>query len=154
MTRRLVLTAILAFAASACAGRLRPGGGDGGPPSSFVRTTADARTTRVIPMRDGLTKAQSWRILGDALTAGHTVDVRDQQAGFMMTAWETSVAREGVPDLRYRTRIVTRFIGDDWRELQLRVEANWRSGEEWDVGVDQALLDTLATELTTKLGRK
>jgi hypothetical protein len=150
--RRALLLALALVTSSGCAAALRRS--DGGPPSSFVRTTADARTTRVIPLRDGMSKAQSWRILGDALSAGHTVDVRDQQAGFMMTAWETSVAREGVPDLRYRTRIVTRFIGDDWRELQLRVEANWRSGEEWDVGVDQALLDTLATELTTRLGRK
>lgn len=150
--RHRFLIAALALTTGGCAATLRRS--DGGPPSSFLRTTADARTTRVIPLRDGLTKAQSWRILGDALAAAHTVDVRDQQAGFMMTAWETSVAREGVPDLRYRTRIVTRFIGDDWRELQLRVEANWRSGDEWDVGVDQALLDTLATELTTKLGRK
>jgi hypothetical protein len=152
MTRRLLLAAVLVLATGGCAATLRRS--DGGPPDSFVRTTADARTTRVIPLRDGLSKAQSWRILSDALTAGHTVDVRDQQAGFMMTAWETSVAREGVPDLRYRTRIVTRFLGEDWRELQLRVEANWRSGEEWDVGVDQALLDTLAFDLTMKLGRK
>jgi len=150
--RHPLLIAALVLATGGCAATLRRS--DGGPPASFVRTTADARTTRVIPLRDGLSKAQSWRILGDALAAAHTLDVRDQQAGFIMTAWETSVAREGVPDLRYRTRIVTRFIGDDWRELQLRVEANWRSGEEWDVGVDQALLDTLATELGTKLGRK
>jgi len=150
--RHRLLIAALVLATGGCAATLRRS--DGGPPASFVRTTADARTTRVIPLRDGLSKAQSWRILGDALAAAHTLDVRDQQAGFIMTAWETSVAREGVPDLRYRTRIVTRFIGDDWRELQLRVEANWRSGEEWDVGVDQALLDTLATELGTKLGRK
>src|SRR5829696_2889674 len=150
--RHPLFIAALVLATGGCAATLRRS--DGGPPASFVRTTADARTTRVIPLRDGLSKAQSWRILGDALAAAHTLDVRDQQAGFIMTAWETSVAREGVPDLRYRTRIVTRFIGDDWRELQLRVEANWRSGEEWDVGVDQALLDTLATELGTKLGRK
>jgi hypothetical protein len=152
MMRRALLIALALGTSSGCVATLRRS--DGGPPASFVRTTADARTTRVIPVGGGQTKAQLWRTLGDALAAGHTVDVRDQQAGFMMTAWETSVAREGVPDLRYRTRIVTRFIGDDWRELQLRVEANWRSGEEWDVGVDQALLDTLATELTTKLGRK
>src|SRR5215207_6119093 len=126
--RRLLSVALL-LAVPGCATIRR---GDGGPPPTFERTTTDARTSRVINVREGLQRAQAWRILGDALAGGHTVDVRDQQAGFMMTAWEASVARDGVPDLRYRTRIVTRFLGEDWKQLQLRVEANWRNGEEWD----------------------
>ena len=152
MTRRLLLAAVLVLATGGCAATLRRS--DGGPPDSFVRTTADARTTRVIPLRDGLSKAQSWRILSDALTAGHTVDVRDQQAGFMMTAWETSVAREGVPDLRYRTRLIARFVGNDWRKLSVQDEAHWSRGEEWDVGYDLPQLEAVAADLKAKLGKK
>jgi hypothetical protein len=45
------------------------------------------------------------------------------------------------PDLRYRTRLTARFLGDDWKKLQLRHEANWARGDEWDVGYDVAQLD-------------
>jgi hypothetical protein len=62
--------------------------------------------------------------------------------------------RNGVPDLRYRTRFVAQFTGDDWRKLQLRHEANWAHGEEWDVGFDAVQLDSVANDLRTKMGRK
>lgn len=154
MTVRLLLLMVLLPVATGCATIPRPGRSSGGPPSTFAKTTADARTTRRIDVREGLAKAQAWRLLGEAL-ADYTVDVRDQQAGFMMTSWEAAVTREGVPDVRYRTRVVTRFLGDDWKQLQLRVEANWRGeGDEWDVGVDQALLEKVETALITKLGKR
>lgn len=144
--------ALAALAGTGCASM--PRRSDGGAPATFERTTADARTTRVIAVRDGLTKAVAWRVLGETLAAAHSVDVRDQQAGFVMTAWESSVARGGVPDPRYRTRVTTRFVGTDWKQLQLRVEANWRDGEEWDVGTDRELLERVATELQARLGKK
>ena len=154
MTVRTLLLMALLPVATGCASIPRPGRSGGGPPSTFVKTTADARTTRRIDLREGLTKAQAWRLLGEALT-DYTVDVRDQQAGFMMTAWEAGVSPEGVPDVRYRTRVVTRFLGEDWKQLQLRVEANWRGdGDEWDVGVDQALLEKVETALIAKLGKR
>ena len=70
-----------------------------------------------------------------------------------MTTWQASLSREGVPDLRYRTRFIARFV-DDWRSLQLRSEARWARGDEADVGYDSAQLDSLATDLRGKLGKK
>jgi len=71
-----------------------------------------------------------------------------------MTAWLASLVRDGVPDLRYRTRFVARFVGDDWRRLQIRHEANWARGEEWDIGYDAAQLDAVSAELISRLGRR
>ncbi|MEO8337365.1 MAG: hypothetical protein ABI664_20475, partial [bacterium] len=62
--------------------------------------------------------------------------------------------RDGVPDLRYRTRLTARFLADDWKMLQIRHEANWARGDEWDVGYDVAQLDSVAADLRTKLGKK
>jgi hypothetical protein len=150
--RRIVLAALL-VSSSACISVRRPGAGEGGgPPPTFVRTTNDTRTTRLIDVREGLTKPVLWRLLGEAMQE-HTVDVRDQQAGFMMTPWETSVTRDGVPDLRYRTRVTTRFVGDDWKQVQVRVDARWQKGEEWDTGTDIALLERMAAELGVRVGR-
>ena len=50
----------------------------------------------------------------DALSQRYVVDVVDPRAGFVMTTWQASLSREGVPELRYRTRFVARFV-DDWR---------------------------------------
>ena len=94
------------------------------------------------------------RIVTDALGQGFTIDVTDPRAGFAMTTWQASLLRDGVPDLHYRTRLTARFLGDDWRRLQVRGEANWANGDEWAVGYDAFQLDSVSSDLRTKLARK
>ncbi len=108
---------------------------------------------RNVEVRDGLTHQQAMRTLVDALSQRYVVDVTDPRAGFVMTTWQASLSRDGVPDLRYRTRFVARFV-DDWHALQLHSEARWARGDEADVGYDSALLDSLAADLRVKLGKK
>ena len=108
---------------------------------------------RNVEVRDGLTHQQAMRTLVDALSQRYVVDVVDPRAGFAMTTWQASLSRDGVPDLRYRTRFVARFV-DDWRALQVHSEARWARGDEADVGYDSAQLDSLATDLRGKLGKK
>jgi hypothetical protein len=126
---------------------------DAKPPASFVRSTADVRATRMIEVREGLARPQALRIVTDALSEKFVVEVTDPRAGFVMTAWQSSLTRDGVPDLRYRTRIIARFLGESWGTLQLRDEANWARGDEWDIGYDAAQLDTVSTLLRTRLGK-
>lgn len=131
----------------------RPGNnGVGGAPATFVRLTTESEVSRTIAVRDGLTRAAAWRALTEFLGENHTVAVRDQNAGFAMTAWEATLTREGVPDLRYRTRLAVSFLGDDWRQLHIRAEANWKDGDEWQVGYDRELLERVTAELQTRLG--
>ena len=126
-----------------------------GAPVSFVRSTSDARSTRLIDLRDGLTKPLAWRTALEVLGTDRMVDVRDETAGFAMTRWEATLVRDGVPDLRYRTRVTLRFLGEEWKQLQVRAEATWRGrGDEWDVGFDEALLERLTTDLQSRLGKR
>jgi len=104
-------------------------------------------------IRDGLTKPTLFRIATEYLSQKFTVYVSDPNAGFLMTSWQSSLARDGAPELRYRTRIVLRFLGDDWKQLAVQAEANWLRGEEWQVGYDAALLDSANVNLTTRLGK-
>lgn len=153
---RLFALVILAAATQGCATVSRTvRGGESGPPGTFVRLSTEAETQRSIDVREGLSNATAFRTAVDYLTSkGYEIEARDQTAGFVMTGWQATLARDGVPDLRYRTRLILKFIGDDWRQLQLRAEANWRNGEEWQVGVDRALLDSVAAELAARLGRR
>jgi hypothetical protein len=108
---------------------------------------------RNVEVREGLTHPQAMRMLADALSQRYVVDVIDPRAGFVMTTWQASVTHNGVPDLRYRTRFVARFV-DDWHALQLHSEARWARGDEADIGYDSAQLDSLAADLRAKLGKK
>jgi hypothetical protein len=146
------LSFLLLLPLAACASVATAGGGS--PPASFVRSTAESRTTRMVDVREGLARSQAMRLLTDALEERYTIEVSDPRAGFVMTAWQASATRDGVPDLRYRTRVSAKFIGDDWRKLQLRDEANWALGEEWEVGYDGAQLDSVANDVRARLGKK
>lgn len=125
-----------------------------GAPTSFVASTSDTKTTRILMVRDGLTKPAMFRAAADYLSQRSTVDVSDPNAGYLMTPWQATLSRDGVPELRYRTRIVLRFLGDDWKQLAVRAEANWLKGDEWEVGYDAALLDSVSANLNQKLGKR
>jgi hypothetical protein len=119
-----------------------------------VASTSDAKTTRIVIVRDGLTKPAMFRIASEYLAEHYTIDVSDPNSGYLMTPWQATLSRDGVPELRYRTRIVLRFLGDDWKQLAVRAEANWLRGEEWQVGYDQALLDSVTAHLTQRLSKR
>lgn len=125
-----------------------------GAPTSFVASTSDAKTTRVITVRDGLGKPGAFRLASEYLAEESTIDVSDPNAGYLMTPWQATLSRDGAPELRYRTRLVLRFLGEEWKQLAVRAEANWLRGDEWEVGYDAALLDSVTNELTTRLGRR
>jgi hypothetical protein len=127
--------------------------GAGLSPATFVKTTADAPAIRRIDVRDGLSRQTAMRGLTDVLSQRYVVDVVDPRAGFAMTTWQASLVRDGVPDPRYRTRFVARFI-DEWKSLQLRSEARFTRGEEPDLGYDSAQLDSLTNDLRAKIGKK
>lgn len=156
-------TLLLASALIACAssGKTAPSEstthavtpGAGLAPASFVRTTADAPAMRNIDVREGMSHQTAMRALTDALSQRYVVDVVDPRAGFAMTTWQASLIREGVPDPRYRTRFVARFV-DEWHALQLRSEARFTRTDEPDVGYDSVQLDSMANDLRAKLGKK
>jgi hypothetical protein len=170
LRQSLVVTACIALLVSACGG----GGGGatgaarpttapapvpaplttGGPPSTFSRTTADLKVSRLIDVREGMNKTQLFRAATDVLSSKYSVDVSDQRAGFLMTPWQASFSRAGMPDLRYRTRVIIRFVGEDWKQVLVRAEANWQRDDEWDVGVDNALLEDVANDVKAKIGKK
>jgi hypothetical protein len=124
------------------------------PPQTFIHSTADAKSTRVLDVRDGLKKDVLFKTASDMLAQKYTIDVSDPSAGFLMTTWQSSVVQNGVPDLRYRTRVVIRFLGAEWKQVSVRAEANWQRGDEWDVGYDVAALEAVSAELRSVLGKR
>jgi len=126
----------------------------GGPPPTFSRTTADLKVSRLIDVREGINKTVLWRAANEVLSSKYSIDVTDQKAGFLMTPWQASFSRAGMPDLRYRTRVIIRFVGEDWKQVLVRAEANWQRDDEWEIGVDNALLDEVSNDVKAKIGKK
>jgi len=154
--RALATALVFTLSLTGC-GRMRlqsPIAPAAGPPATFVPSTSDVKTTQVFDVREGLTKGTAFHAASDLLAQQYTVDVSDAHAGFLMTTWQASYIRGGVPDVRYRTRVVIRFLGDDWRQVSVRSEANWQRDAEWDVGYDTKMLDTVTAQLRAKIGKK
>lgn len=147
---------ILAMATAGCAHvqNLFGSRSQNAPPESFVSSTAESRTTRILDVREGFSHAAVYRAAAEVLTDRWAIDVSDPRAGFLMTTWQASYARSGIPDLRYRTRIVVRFLPPEWRQVAVTAEANWQRGTEWQVGYDSTLLDQLASSLQARIGGK
>jgi hypothetical protein len=128
-----------------------------GPPPTFIASTSDVRGTRLIDLRDGTTKAVAFKAATDILAKRYSVDVSDEHAGFLMTPWQASFLRDGAPDLRYRTRVMIRFLGDEWKQVSVRAQANWQrvgANDEWDVGYDTQVLDDVSNDLTARIGKR
>ena len=70
-----------------------------------------------------------------------------------MTPWQSSTMRDGVPDVRYRTRVVVRFLGEEWKQFSVKIEANWKHDDEWDIGFDSKLLEDVSMELQKRIGK-
>ena len=73
------------------------------------------------------------------------------QRGFLVAAGIENCL-DFLQDLRF-TEEEIRFLGEEWKEVAIRAEANWQNGEEWDVGYDEAILDQIELDLRNKLGR-
>ena len=153
---RVIASSVLLALVTACGGaHTNPlSGSSGGAPQAFVATTSETRSSRVLDVREGVTKAAAFRAATDLLTQRYSVDVSDQRAGFLMTPWQATYIQNGVPDLRYRMRVVIRFVGDDWKQVIVRAEANWQHGDEWDIGYDSKALDDVASDLRNRIGKK
>lgn len=159
--RRVAFAISLAVltSSSACGGvRVRsPIAPAASPPSTFVPTTSDVRSTRLIEVRDGISKTAEFKAATDLLNQNYSVDVSDQHSGFLMTPWQATFLRDGAPDLRYRTRVMIRFLGDDWKQVAVHSQANWQrqgAADEWDIGYDSKILDDVANELAARIGKK
>jgi hypothetical protein len=122
-------------------------------PTTFVASTSDTRGVHIVDIRDGLSKAVAFKAISDFLTQKYSIDVSDPHAGFLMTSW-MNATQNGAPDLRYRTRVVVRFLGEDGKQVSVRSEANWQRGDEWDVGYDTQLLEDVVIEVRARVGKK
>ena len=73
-----------------------------------------------------------------------------KEDGCLRTEWLYSYG--GKYDFQYCVRVTVRFAPDR-RSLRVRTDAQFKEGDNWQMGVDSRLLTTLKTDLMGTIGR-
>lgn len=123
------------------------------PPKTFLRTYDEPGIWKAVEIREAMAKDDVWRVLVDTLSQTYDLEVLQKDAGYMRTSWKYSYIRGGQVSSRYRSRIVVKLTGADWRSLQVKCESNWLESEGWVLGYDTRLLEDVYGDIQGKLGR-
>lgn len=107
-----------------------------------------------IEIRDGLEKNDLWRVVVDAVSQQFDLEVLDKESGYMRSSWKYSSIGRGDRADSYGNRISIKFLGDDWKTLQLKCEAQWYDPKEgWISGYDTRFLKDVYSQLQGRVGR-
>jgi len=129
------------------------------PPATFIQTFDEPGMWKSVEIKDGMEKEVTWRTIVDALTHHYDLEVIDKDSGYLRTSWKYTYIQEGIVNQNYRSRIVLKFVGDDWKVLQVKCESNWLSsgglGEPsgWILGYDSKLLEDVYGDIQGRVGR-
>jgi len=117
-------------------------------PSTFTRTME--ATWASIEVRPELGFETSWNAIVDLLTRRFDLEVISKENGYVRTNWLYTWT--GIMDEDYRVRVTIKFAPDH-SKLEVKSEAQFRSESGWLLGTDEALLQTLKTDIMGSVGR-
>lgn len=144
--KRIILLAITMGIASCLTGCAIQQGG--AMPKSFSRANAPGWTS--IELRDELEYTKAWNIVVNILVRDFEIKVLAKDEGYIQTGWLHSWS--GIYQANYRVRVIVKF-SDDRQKLELKPEAQYLIGVNWQIGVDSRLVSTLKSDLMGTLSR-
>jgi len=129
------------------------------PPATFVKTYDEPGMWKSIEVKEGMEKQDLWRTIVDALAHQFDLEVIDKDSGYVRTSWKYTYIQQGLVNQNYRSRIVLKVLGEDWKIVQVKCESNWL--EEggmgrpagWILGYDSKLLEDVYGDLQGRIGR-
>lgn len=123
-------------------------------PKTFVKTYDEPGVWKAIEIRDDLSKDDMWRMTIDTLSQRHDLEVLEKESGYVRTSWKyTYITPFGAISEQYRSRIVVKFLGGDWKTAQVKCESNWLEKRGWIMGYDTRILEDIYGDLQGKMGR-
>ncbi len=124
------------------------------PPKTFIKTFDEPGIWKAVELREGLGKDEVWRLVVDTLSQRYDLEVLQKESGYIRTSWQyTIVTPRGRISPEYRSRIVIKFLGDDWKTAQVKCESNWYEEGGWVMGYDTRILEDVYGDLQGKIGR-
>jgi len=117
-------------------------------PTTFTRTME--ATWANVEVRPELGFENAWNSTVDLLTRRFDLEVISKDNGYIRTNWLYTWT--GVMSEDYRVRVTVKF-SPDHRKLELKSEAQFHTSTGWVLGTDEALLQTLKTDVMGSVGR-
>lgn len=128
-------------------------------PDTFIRTYDEPGVWKSIEVKEGMSKDELWRTVVDAISQKFDLEVIEKESGYLRTSWKftyiESDFRGGRASDRYRSRIILKFTGENWKILRVKCESHWLDSgrSSWIVGYDTLLLEDVFGDLQGRLGR-
>jgi hypothetical protein len=117
-------------------------------PTTFTRTMEP--TWAGIEIRPELGFENAWNSVVDLLARRFDLEVISKDNGYIRTNWLYTWT--GVMSEDYRVRVTIKF-SPDHSKLEVKSEAQFREVGGWVLGTDEALLQTLKTDIMGSVGR-
>lgn len=117
-------------------------------PTTFTRTMEPTWAT--VEVRPELGFENSWNAIIDLLTRRFDLEVISKDNGYVRTNWLYTWT--GVMSEDYRVRVTVKFAPNH-KTLEVKSEAQFRTLSGWVLGTDEALLQTLKTDIMGSVGR-
>lgn len=117
-------------------------------PSTFTRTLEP--TWAGIEIRQDLDYERAWNAVVDLLTRRFDLEVLSKENGYIRTNWLYSWTGAMTED--YKVRVTIKFAPNH-SKLEVKSEAHFKTSNGWEIGTDEALLQTLKTDIMGTVGR-
>ena len=123
------------------------------PPDTFIKTFDEPGIWKSVEIREGITKDDLWKIVVDSLSQKYDLEVLEKDSGYLRSSWKYTYIIRGTVSDKYRSRIIVKFVGDDWEVAQVKCESNWLETRGWILGYDTRLLEDVYGDIQGRVGR-
>lgn len=117
-------------------------------PRTFVRTMEP--TWSSVKVCQGLSYETAWACVVDTLVKRFDIEVISKEDGYMRTGWLYAWTGKVMED--YRVRVTAKF-SPDRTMVEIKSEAEYGGANNWEIGYDTRLLQTLKADLISAMGR-
>ena len=118
------------------------------PPVTFVQTLEHSWVS--IEVREDISYDRAWASVVDLIVRKFEAEILSKEDGYLRTTWLYTWTGELRED--YRVRVTIKFVPDR-SKVDIKSEANYLRGENWIIGSDTALLQTLKADIMGIVGR-
>jgi len=119
-------------------------------PESFIRAFEPSWTS--IEIRENMSLESAWSQVVDVLAKKFELEMISKEGTYVRTSWIYTWWIVGERTENYRVRAIVKFSGDG-KNVDIKTEANYLDGDQWIVGFDDRLLETVKTDIMGVVGR-
>jgi hypothetical protein len=117
-------------------------------PTTFTRTMEP--TWAGIEVRQDMDFEKAWNAIVDLLSRRFDLEVISKDNGYLRTNWLYTWT--GTMSEDYRVRVTVKFAPNH-SKVEVKSEAHFNTGGGWVLGTDEALIQTLKTDIMGSVGR-